>query len=148
LKIIVISGSHSNIGKTTLLRNIQTKLNFSSTIAIKFGHRSFNNEKPEKFFSNIQEGLEYIESLEKAGNPDFLLIESNSILNYIEPDLGIFLKSKDKLEKDSAKLAKAKADIIIDENFDYNNAIKTINKKIGMEFLADVLLEQYKYIYD
>ncbi len=147
MKIIVISGSHSKIGKTTLLRNIQAKLNHSSTLAIKIGHRPPNADKPEKFFSNIQDGLKYIESLRKSESPDFLLLESNSILNYIEPDLVIFLKSKDKPEKDSAKPARLKADIIIDENFDYNAAVKTIDEKTGMKFIADALSEQYKYIY-
>jgi hypothetical protein len=147
LKIIVISGSHSKIGKTTVLRNIQARLNHSSKLAMKVGHRSFKTEKPEKFFSNMPEGLEYISSLEESGNPDFLLIESNSILNYIQPDLAIFLKSKDKPEKDSARLAKLKADIIIDENFNYNAAEKIINEKTGMKSLTDVLFEQYKYIY-
>ncbi len=147
MKIIVISGSHSNIGKTTLLRNIQAKLQQSSTIAVKLGHRSFNTEKPEKFFNNMPEGLKYIKSLEKSGSPDFLLIESNSIFNYVQPDLGIFLQSKDQPEKDSARIAKSKADIIIDENFDYDAAGKIINEKIGMRLLVDVLLAQYKYIY-
>lgn len=148
MKIIVISGSHSNIGKTTLLRNIQAKLQKSSTIAVKLGHRSLNSEKPEKFFANMQEGLEYIESLRKSGGTDFLLIESNSIFNYIAPDLGIFLQSKDQPEKDSARLAKSKADIIIGENFDCDAAVKIINEKIGRELLVDVLWEQYKYIYN
>jgi hypothetical protein len=147
LKTIVISGSHSKIGKTTLLRNIQARLNHASTIAIKIGHRPRNADKPEKFFSNIPDGLKYIESLAKSGSPDFLLIESNSILNYLKPDLVIFLKSKDKPEKDSAGVAKPKADIIIDENFDYNAAGKTIEEITGMKFLADALLEQYRYIY-
>jgi hypothetical protein len=146
LKIIVISGSHSKIGKTTLLRNIQSKLNHASAVAIKIGHRTLNADKPEKFFSNIQDGLKYIESLAKSGSPDFLLIESNSILKYIKPDLVIFLKSKDKPEKDSAALAKPQADIIIDENFDYISAAKVIDEKTGMKFV-DALLEQYKYIY-
>lgn len=96
----------------------------------------------------MPEGLEYIESLRKSGSTDFLLIESNSIFNYLEPDLGIFLQSKGKTEKDSAVLAKSKADIIIDENFDCNTAVKIINEKTGMKLLDDVLWDQYKYIYN
>jgi hypothetical protein len=148
LKIIIISGSLSHIGKTTVLRSIQAKLEDSSTVAIKIGHRPLNADKPEKFFSNIREALKYIDHLGKSDNPDFLLVESNSILNYIKPDLVIFLKSKDKPEKESAKIAKPKADIIIDENFDCNTAARIITNTIGDQSFADVLWEQYKYIYD
>lgn len=148
MKIIVISGSHSSIGKTTLLRNIQAHLPPASTIAVKLGHRSFNAEKPEKFFSNMPEGLKYIESLIKSGSTDYLLIESNSIFNYVVPDLGIFLQSEGKPEKESASLAKSKADIIIDKSFDCDAAVKIIYEKTGVELPVDVLLYSYKYIYD
>ncbi len=148
MKIIIISGSHSNIGKTTLLRNIQAHLSPASTIAVKLGHRLLNSEKPEIFFSSMTEGLEYIESLRESGSTDFLLIESNSIFNYIAPDLGIFLQSKGKTEKESAALAKSKADIVIDRNFDFAAAVKIIREKTGVELPADVLWNQYKYIYD
>jgi hypothetical protein len=147
LKIIVISGSHSKIGKTTVLRKIQAKLQPLLTVAIKIGHRLRNADKPEKFFSNVQDAMQYIESLGKSVNPDFLLIESNSILNFLEPDLVVFLKGKDKPEKDSASIAKPKADIIIDENFDYDAAARISTQKTGIKSLADALLEQYKYIY-
>jgi molybdopterin-guanine dinucleotide biosynthesis protein len=147
LKIIVVSGSHSNIGKTTVLRNIQAKLQPLSAVAIKIGHRPMNADKPEKFFSNIQEGMQYIESIGQSGNTEFLLIESNSILNHLEPDLVVFLKGKDQPEKDSAGIARPKADIIVDENFDYSAAAGICAEKTGVKSIADALLEQYEYLY-
>jgi hypothetical protein len=69
-------------------------------------------------------------------------------LNNLEPDLVVFLKGKDQPEKKSAGIARPKADIIVDENFDYNAALSVCNKKTGIKSIADALLEQYKYIYD
>ncbi|OGI26949.1 MAG: hypothetical protein A2287_10860 [Candidatus Melainabacteria bacterium RIFOXYA12_FULL_32_12] len=144
MKVIVISGSYSNIGKTTLARNISAAFASDKVEIIKFGHNMFNPDKQEKLFHDIQEGLNHIETLQ---NIDYLIIESNSIYKFIKPDLGIFLKNNEKPQKDSALLAEKQADIVIDERFDYIKAKDIINREIGNDFIISALFQQYIYIY-
>jgi len=147
MKIIVISGSYSGIGKTTLARNIGKILGNQECEIIKFGHNQYNPTKKEKLFHNIEEGVDYIKALQKKNTINYLIIESNSIYTFIKPDFAVFLKGNNKPEKETAALARKFADIIIDEQFDCNCALNISKEKLGADITQD-LLQQHKYLYN
>ncbi|OGX41028.1 MAG: hypothetical protein A2984_03740 [Omnitrophica WOR_2 bacterium RIFCSPLOWO2_01_FULL_41_12] len=63
--------------------------------------------KPE----GLKQGLK--KAIAKFKGAKGLIIEGNSALRYIEPDLAIFLKRKNSLLKDSAWPAIKKADLVL-----------------------------------
>ncbi|MFH0702408.1 MAG: hypothetical protein V2B14_02565 [bacterium] len=152
LKIIVISGSYSNIGKTTLAKNIIKNLEPKRIEFIKFGHHPSNPAKKTKLFNDINEGLNYINLDNISKNFDYLIIESNSILKFIEPDLAIFIFQDKKPQKDSAAFAMQKADIIIDQNFNTLSKSKKFKKfvfeKLGDDNIMSALFDQYQFLYE
>ena len=105
MKTIVISGAKSNVGKTTLAEEIRQLLHGS--VRVKLGHGELK-EGMDNVFYHAGTPYERI----KAENPqaDFLIIESNRILEEIDPDLVIYLPADD--PKPSAALAKEKADLV------------------------------------
>jgi len=104
MKTIVISGASSNVGKTAAAKKIARLLPGSKYI--KIGH---GKEKPnqEGEFFNI--GTPFSDIVSKHGNAPFLIIESNSILNEITPEILIYLTGDS--QKPSAKKAEEIADI-------------------------------------
>jgi len=141
---IVISGAYSNIGKTTLANNIKHDLGDASVEIIKIGHNKAKPSKSTRLFNSCDEALEYINNL---NNLDYLIIESNSILEFITPDLTIYLMNYAKPEKDSSLIAKKMADIIIDKDFDPNNAKVVTNLKLDNITISDALISQYNYMF-
>jgi len=105
MKVIVVSGAHSNVGKTQLAKALCALL--PGAVRIKIGHRA---RKPgeDNYLYEIGTGFSKI-AAEHAGAP-FLVIESNRILEEITPECAIYLTGKD--PKPSAGIAIKKADII------------------------------------
>ncbi len=105
MKTIVISGAKSDIGKTTLAEGICRLL--PGSVRVKLGHGELKEAEDNVFYPS---GTPF-ERI-KAENPqaDFLVIESNRILEEIEPDLTVYLPAED--PKPSAALAEEKADLI------------------------------------
>ena len=87
MKTIVISGSHSNVGKTSLGLEIQGFLENSVFVKIGTGTPKEDSDVPLYPVGTLFEEVEKDHS-----SCDFLIIESNSIVNEIKPDLLIFLK--------------------------------------------------------
>lgn len=116
MKTIVISGAHSNTGKTTLARNLSNLLDNAQIVKIGTGKRDSDKDidlfRPDDRFEEIAE---------KYKAYDYLIIESNSVLNRITPDLCIFLPG-DKEEKESAECACKKADLIRGEKITCSDA--------------------------
>lgn len=148
MKIIVISGSYSNVGKTTLAHNIMNELNSSRIEMIKIGHNKAKPTKTEALFNDINEGLNYIYSLQASNKVDYLIVESNSIYQFLKPDLAIFIMNNAKPEKETAQLARQFADIIIDNRFDYEQAKTIIINKIGEDFISPALKNQYRFMFE
>ncbi|MBN2363907.1 hypothetical protein JXL83_07225 [candidate division WOR-3 bacterium] len=113
MKIITISGSCSGAGKTTALRALLKKLPVNKAVTVKFGHGKSNPERPEILFSDMMEGLAFITDLSAKGKTEYLLIEGNSVLKYINPDVSVFIEGHCREKKKSAEQAKALADIVI-----------------------------------
>jgi hypothetical protein len=104
MKVIVVSGAHSNVGKTQLARALCSLL--SGAVRIKIGH---GNIKPDDdgYFYHL--GTNFSTILKEHSSAPFLVIESNSILKEITPECAIYLP--DKIQKPSAEVAIKKADI-------------------------------------
>jgi hypothetical protein len=111
LKIIVVSGACSGVGKTTLAKGISNLL--TDVLTVKIGHHAENIHKTIKLFpmgTSIDTIRQY------AGDVTYLIIESNSILKEIIPDCVVYLTG-DSL-KPSAIRALAMADIVCGEYID------------------------------
>lgn len=104
MKTIVVSGGKSGTGKTTLVRGIHELL--PGSVRIKIGHGEAKESKGEVF---CHLGTPYTQLEADHLDASFLIVESNSILKEITPDLAIYLPADP--PKSSAGLAREKADI-------------------------------------
>ena len=109
MKVIVVSGARSNVGKTELARALCSLL--PDAARIKIGHHAY---KPsgDAYFYPMGTGFQTI--ADEHGHARFLVIESNRILEEITPECLIYLAAND--PKPSAELAMKKADIIRGES--------------------------------
>ncbi len=157
LVIIVVSGKSSNVGKSTLISQMIKNLNCHVGVIKTSLHKtnreievtddsSIINEKGKDtaFFkesgaqnvillkTNYEGLLEGYRRARKLLDEDieYLIIEGNSILDFIRPTLVIYIDSGDSQEKESAIKAKGKADIIIDRE----NLEKLIKDGNSMKF--------------
>ena len=105
MKTIVISGARSNIGKTTLAEKICALL--PGSVCVKLGHGDVKKEITNRFYPA---GTPYERIKDENPLADFLIIESNRILDEIEPDMTVYLPAED--PKPSALTAEKRADLI------------------------------------
>jgi hypothetical protein len=105
MKVIVVSGARSNVGKTYLSLEICKLL--PGAIHIKIGHHV---RKPDDNNSYYNKETEFSVILSEQSSAGYLIIESNRILEKITPDCVIYLKADN--PKPSAEIAIKKADII------------------------------------
>ncbi len=105
VKTIVISGAKSNVGKTTLAEKVSGLL--PGSVRVKLGHGEKKEGVDNVFY---HAGTSYDRIKEENPRADFLIIESNRILEEIDPDLAIYLPAEG--PKPSAALAEKRADLI------------------------------------
>lgn len=105
MKVIVVSGARSNVGKTHLSRALCTLL--PGAVRIKIGHHA---RKPGKDANLYQIGTSFSNIAAEHSDALFLIIESNRILEEITPECAIYLPADN--SKPSAEIAIKKADII------------------------------------
>ena len=105
MKVIVVSGARSNVGKTLLSRALCNIL--PGAVRVKIGHHA---PKPGRDRNLYPIGTSFETIATDHSDASFLIIESNRILQEITPDCVIYLSGDD--PKPSAKLALKKADII------------------------------------
>jgi hypothetical protein len=110
MKVIVISGASSKVGKTTLAKSLQRVLDGS--VVVKIGHGKRKPEVKNHFYAL---GTPFRTIQENHGDARWLLIESNSILHEIQPDLVIYLEGEN--PKPSAAYARSRADIVSGRRF-------------------------------
>ncbi|MDK2811838.1 MAG: hypothetical protein PWQ78_48 [Petrotoga sp.] len=142
LVTIVVSGKTSNVGKSTLISRMIKNLNCHVGVIKTSLHKtnkeievtadpSIINEKGKDtalfkeygaqnvilLKTNYQGLLEGYRRARKLLDEDieYLIVEGNSILDFIRPTLVIYIDSDDTQKKESATKAKSKADIIIDK---------------------------------
>ena len=124
MKTIVISGAHSNVGKSALAKRLSSML--QNSVHIKIGHG-----REKKGMSNIfyPEGTSFREIAEDSSGRSYLIIESNRILREIAPDLVIFLTGG--FPKPSAIDARFQADIIRGETVS-GGTIEEVRARLGI----------------
>ncbi|MGD9200393.1 MAG: molybdenum cofactor guanylyltransferase [Chitinispirillia bacterium] len=125
MKIIVISGAHSKIGKTTLACQIRELIPGSKFI--KIGSHSKKEEKDDTIF-NINTPFEQIAN--QYTKVQYLIIESNRILYEITPECTIYLPGTP--AKPSGKFAENRADIKRGERIS-QDTIEKISRKLDLE---------------
>jgi molybdopterin-guanine dinucleotide biosynthesis protein A len=104
MKTIVVSGACSNIGKTTLAKELSKILPRAEFIKIGTGRKKEHGPDTLYPFGSYFERLK-----DNHSTAHFLIIESNTILTELKPDLCIYLDGQP--EKPSALLAKQRADL-------------------------------------
>ena len=105
MKVIVVSGAHSKVGKTLLSRALCELL--PGAARIKIGHHA---RKPGGEDNLYQVGTRFSTIAAEHVKARFLIIESNRILEEITPECAIYLPAEN--PKPSAEVARKKADII------------------------------------
>jgi hypothetical protein len=105
MKVIVVSGAHSNVGKTQLARALRELL--PGALRIKIGH---HERKPGGDGYYYYVGTNFPTIAADHSDANFLIIESNHILQEITPECVIYLPAEN--PKPSAEIAQRKADII------------------------------------
>ncbi len=105
IKTIVISGAHSNVGKTRLARELCGML--PGALHVKIGHGTVKEGRDNVFF-HVGTPFPMIER--EIGHAEFAVIESNRVLDDIEPDCAIYLPGG--RPKPSAERVRGRADIV------------------------------------
>ena len=105
MKIVVISGASSGVGKTTLARSLHRVLEGSEVVKIGHGRRKLHIEN---HFYDLGTPFETIRRNHSEAR--WLLVESNAVLREIQPDLVIYLEGE--TPKASAEYARQRADIV------------------------------------
>ncbi len=105
MKVIVISGASSKVGKTTLALGLQRVLPGAQVVKIGHGPRK---ARIENHFYELGTPFDTIK--DDHADARWLVIESNSILREIQPDLVIYLEGPH--PKPSAAEARCRADIV------------------------------------
>jgi len=133
MKIIIIAGAGSRVGKTTILRSIQGL--FQDSITVKLG-RAENKDKQEMLLPSDYSIAEIIRVVGRK--PTYLLLEGNTILKNITPDLAIFVDGDPVNRRDDADDLRKKCDLIASKGLDCKQAfilaerIGLANLKFGM----------------
>ena len=115
MKTVVISGASSNVGKTTLAREIVSIL--PGAVFIKIGHGTEKKGVDNLYYHT---GVSFERIRRENRNASFLVIESNTILKEMIPDCVIYLPGEN--SKPSAAAARESADIIRGEKVDLETA--------------------------
>jgi len=116
MKVIVISGASSGVGKTTLAGQLRHALEGAEVVKIGHGRR-----KPDVGNHFYASGTPFQTIRENHSAAEWLIVESNSILREIQPDLVIYLEGGN--PKPSAKYAKCRADIVSGEAVSEENVM-------------------------
>lgn len=109
MKVIVVSGARSNVGKTQLAHALCKLL--PGAVYVKIGHHARKSGK-DGYLYPMGTGFPGIAA--GHANASFLIIESNRILEEITPECVIYLPAED--PKPSAEIALKKADIVRGEH--------------------------------
>ncbi len=124
MKTIVVSGAHSNVGKTTLAHRLCSLM--PGAVTAKIGHCAPKAGKPGNFYPTDTAFEQIAKDLAPA---PYLIIESNQILNDITPDCVVYLTGDE--PKPSAVMSRKKADIIRGTKIE-PEAITLLSKKLDL----------------
>lgn len=141
MEIIVVAGKSQDVGKTTIVRKILNNLPGrvgAIKCSIHQGVERLVTGEPSVIleegtdtaifaasgavpaiylvsdYEHLQE--DFAQAMRLVGEQDFLIIEGNSVLDYVNPDLTVFITRSGVEAKPSAVKAEAKADILIESD--------------------------------
>lgn len=125
MKTVVVSGARSGVGKTSLARRICEVL--PGAVHVKIGH---GRRKPQIGNLYYEKGTSPEVILEENAGIPFLVIESNTVLEDLEPDLVLYIPASG--AKPSASLAEGRADIVIGETVE-GRAAELAASRLGID---------------
>ena len=125
MKTIVISGAHSDVGKTKLAGELCGLL--PGTLHVKIGHGEEKKDAGNLFF---HVGTPYARIEREIRDAGFAVIESNRILEEMTPDCVIYLPGG--APKPSAAAALERADIIRGEPIT-RGTIENLARRLGLD---------------
>ncbi len=124
MKVIVISGASSKVGKTTLARKLRRLLKGAELV--KIGHGPRQPRIPNHFYES---GTPFQTIRDNHCGAPWLIVESNSVLREIVPDLAIYLEGEH--PKPSARYARDRADIVSGTLLN-NDAVAVLAARLGI----------------
>ncbi|MCK4237392.1 MAG: hypothetical protein KAX38_09765 [Candidatus Krumholzibacteria bacterium] len=124
MKTIVVSGAHSGVGKTSLALKLCELI--PGAVHVKIGHGSAKDDLRNVFY---HVGTSFKRIVSENGDADFLVIESNRILDEVTPDCTIYLTGG--ATKPSAALAEEKADIVRGSHIE-QGAVERLCRRLGL----------------
>ena len=128
----MISGAHSNIGKTTLAKSLCEILPGAKFIKIGTGKKK---EHCQDILYPYDISFEQIKK--HYLDTDYLIIESNRVLIELTPDLCVYLGGDS--EKQTAAMAKRKADIIQGAIIEENKILSLSGKlKVSIDVMKQI----------
>jgi DNA polymerase III delta prime subunit len=125
MKVIVIAGASSGVGKTTLALALQRVL--PGTVAVKIGHGPRKAQVANHFY---ELGTSFDTIRQNHAGAPWVVIESNAILREIEADLVIYLDGPH--PKPSAQEARRRADIIVPADVSDDEALR-LAARLGVD---------------
>jgi molybdenum cofactor guanylyltransferase len=126
MRTIVIAGARSNVGKTTLARQIRDLL--PGSVRVKIGHHALRPHPEDGYYYPM--GTRAADIREKHAGCAYVIIESNTILHELKPELCIYLGADE--PKPSAAHARAVADLRRDEPCE-PGLIDTLNARLAID---------------
>ena len=124
MKVIVVSGASSKVGKTTLARRLRHMLEGAEVV--KIGHGRRKPGVPNHFYES---GMPFQTIRDNHRSAPWLIVESNSVLREVEPDLVIYLEGEH--PKPSAQYAGGRADIVSGRSMD-NDTVAALAARLGI----------------
>lgn len=107
MKIWLICGSSSGVGKSTLANELSVLL--PRTLVIKVGHGRVKRGRVPYFFTDADEAISFIESQKNLY--EHIIVESNRLVGKLKTDIIIFLEGYIGERRHDASKLKAKAGI-------------------------------------
>ncbi|MFH1675390.1 MAG: hypothetical protein ABIC40_00090, partial [bacterium] len=109
MKIWLVAGAFSGVGKTTLVQNLAKVLPCAEFL--KIGHGKKKAVGTPNYFTSIADGLGFIETLNRRCK--HCIVESNLRAGVLEPDIIIFLDRDGENRRNDADEFRTAAGIVI-----------------------------------
>lgn len=146
MKTLVVAGSASSIGKSTLCEKIRGAFPALRAAIIKVGHGPVKSASAVRLFHSPEEAIAFVRSPATSAMHDLLIIESSQILFHLTPDLAIFLHSPDRPFKPWSEEAQRHCHITIGPNFSATEAREQVQRVFGTDPLSLIFLETTQFL--
>jgi molybdate transport system regulatory protein len=112
MKIWLIGGSSSGLGKSTLAKELMALLD--GAVYLKLGHGKRKKDGPSNYFIETDDALEFIDSI-KERYPH-VVAEASRLIGKLPADVVIFLNRQDDNRRSDADNLLSKADIVLGDS--------------------------------